>query len=143
MINTRDILEDATFAQGSIRKMIDIVFRKNKYSQDDIDSFNAERISLSLAVSDFTKGSLKYMKDNTPKRCEQYEVEEGDLVVKKGKHEAKVHFVESLDINDDGQITSILLVDGRADMFFDSDCIDDFFNEYRLLVKKENLEEEI
>lgn len=143
MINTRDILDSATSAQGSIKEMIDIIFGKNKYHQDDIDNFTTERMSLSLAISDFTESSLRYMKDNTLKRCEQWEVEEGDLVVKKGKHEARIHFVEGLDTNVDGQITSILLVDGRADIFFDSDCIDDFFNEYRLLVKKENLEEEI
>ena len=143
MINTRDILDSATSAQGSIKEMIDIIFGKNKYHQDDIDNFTTERMSLSLAISDFTESSLRYMKDNTLKRCEQWEVEEGDLVVKKGKHEARIHFVEGLDTNVDGQITSILLVDGRADILFDSDCIDDFFNEYRLLVKKENLEEEI
>ncbi|NTK38298.1 hypothetical protein HQ646_00600 [Enterococcus faecium] len=71
-------------------------------------------------------------------------VNEGDLVIRKGEHEAKVYFVESVD--DDG----ILLVNGIKDEFFtdldersvDEESINYFYENFRLLAKKENLEVE-
>lgn len=71
-------------------------------------------------------------------------VNEGDLVIRKGEHEAKVYFVESVD--DDG----ILLVNGIKDEFFtdlddrsvDEESINYFYENFRLLAKKENLEAE-
>lgn len=81
-----------------------------------------------------------------------YEVEEepkwvaneGDLVVRRGEHEAKVYFVES--IHEDG----ILLVNGIKDEFFtdldersvSEESINYFYKNFRLLAKKENLEVE-
>ncbi|MFS1234047.1 DUF1642 domain-containing protein [Enterococcus lactis] len=71
-------------------------------------------------------------------------VNEGDLVIRKGEHEAKVYFVESVD--DDG----ILLVNGIKDEFFTDlddrsvgeESINYFYENFRLLAKKENLEAE-
>lgn len=71
-------------------------------------------------------------------------VNEGDLVIRKGEHEAKVSFVESVD--DDG----ILLVNGIKDEFFTDlddrsvgeESINYFYENFRLLAKKENLEAE-
>lgn len=80
-----------------------------------------------------------------------YEVEEpkwvaneGDLVIRKGEHEAKIYFVESID--DDG----ILLVNGIKDQFFTDlperavgdESVSYFYKNFRLLAKKENLEVE-
>ncbi len=74
----------------------------------------------------------------------KWEVNVGDLVIRKGKHEAKVYFVEGAD--DDG----ILLVNGIKDEFYtDEDdgaigdeTLDYFYENFRLLAKRENLEEE-
>lgn len=71
-------------------------------------------------------------------------VNEGDLVIRKGEHEAKVYFVESVD--DDG----ILLVNGIKDEFFtdgperavDEETLSYFYGNFRLLAKKESLEVE-
>ncbi|MDT2759288.1 hypothetical protein [Enterococcus xiangfangensis] len=71
-------------------------------------------------------------------------VNEGDLVIRKGEHEAKVYFVEGVD--DDG----ILLVNGIKDEFFTDlddrsvgeESINYFYENFRLLAKKENLEVE-
>ena len=71
-------------------------------------------------------------------------VNEGDLVIRKGEHEAKVYFVESVD--DDG----ILLVNGIKDEFFTDlddrsvgeESINYFYENFRLLAKKESLEAE-
>lgn len=71
-------------------------------------------------------------------------VNEGDLVIRKGEHEAKVYFVESA--GDDG----ILLVNGIKDEFFTDlddrsvgeESINYFYENFRLLAKKENLEVE-
>ncbi|MBU5370268.1 DUF1642 domain-containing protein [Enterococcus avium] len=71
-------------------------------------------------------------------------VNEGDLVIHKGEHEAKVYFVESVD--DDG----ILLVNGIKDEFFtdgperavDEETLSYFYGNFRLLAKKESLEVE-
>lgn len=74
----------------------------------------------------------------------KWEVNIGDLVIRKGKHEAKVYFVEGVD--DDG----VLLVNGIKDEFYtdeDDEAIGDetldyFYTNFRLLAKSENLEEE-
>ncbi|MDT2640658.1 DUF1642 domain-containing protein [Enterococcus dongliensis] len=71
-------------------------------------------------------------------------VNEGDLVIRKGEHESKVYFVEIVD--DDG----ILLVNGIKDEFFTDldersvgeESINYFYENFRLLAKKENLEVE-
>ena len=71
-------------------------------------------------------------------------VNEGDLVIRKGEHEAKVYFVESVD--DDG----ILLVNGIKDEFFTDmseravgdESVSYFYKNFRLLAKKDNLEVE-
>lgn len=81
-----------------------------------------------------------------------YEVEEepkwvvndGDLVIHRGEHEAKVYFVESVD--EDG----ILLVNGIKDEFFTDmperavgdESVSYFYKNFRLLARKENLEVE-
>lgn len=74
----------------------------------------------------------------------KWAVNEGDLVIRRGCHEAKVYFVESID--DDG----ILLVNGIKDEFFtdeperaaDEETLSYFYGNFRLLAKKENLEVE-
>lgn len=71
-------------------------------------------------------------------------VNEGDLVVRRGEHEAKVYFVEA--VHEDG----ILLVNGYKDEFFtdlvdrsiDEESVSYFYKNFRLLAKKENLEVE-
>lgn len=73
----------------------------------------------------------------------QWEVACGDLVIRKGKNEAKVYFVEAIDHNEyDGLISAVLLTNGIKDEFYEDD-IDYFFENYRLLAKKENLEKEV
>ena len=62
--------------------------------------------------------------------------EKGDLVIKKGKNEAKTYFVE--DIDEFG----ILLVDGIQDMYYGEDELYKFYQQYRLLVKAKDLIEE-
>ncbi|MDU5304825.1 MAG: DUF1642 domain-containing protein, partial [Enterococcus faecium] len=56
--------------------------------------------------------TLIRMKDGYEVEESKWVVNEGDLVIRKGEHEAKVYFVESVD--DDG----ILLVNGIKDEFF-------------------------
>lgn len=88
--------------------------------------------------------TLIRMKDGYEVEKSRWVVNEGDLVIRKGEHEAKVYFVESVD--DDG----ILLVNGIKDEFFtDLDersvgegSINYFYENFRLLAKKENLEVE-
>lgn len=64
-------------------------------------------------------------------------IEKGDLVVKKGKHEAKVYFVEGIDDE------SILLVNGIRDEYFEGEKdIELFHKQFRLLAKAEHLIEE-
>jgi hypothetical protein len=63
-------------------------------------------------------------------------IEKGDLVIKKGKNEAKTYFVE--DINEFG----ILLVDGIQDMYYEEDELYKFYQQYRLLAKAKDLIEE-
>lgn len=80
-----------------------------------------------------------YEVEGTP----QWEVECGDLVIRKGTHEAKVYFVGGFDQDEDTKlISSILLTNGIKDEFYEDD-IDYFFENYRLLAKKENLEKEV
>lgn len=86
--------------------------------------------------------TLIRMKDGYEVEESKWVVNEGDLVIRKGEHEAKVYFVESVD--DDG----ILLVNGIKDEFFtdlddrsvDEESINYFYENFRLLAKKENLE---
>lgn len=88
--------------------------------------------------------TLIRMKDGYEVEESKWVVNEGDLVIRKGEHEAKVYFVESVD--DDG----ILLVNGIKDEFFtdlydrsvDEESINYFYENFRLLAKKENLEAE-
>lgn len=70
-------------------------------------------------------------------------LEVGDLVIRKGKHEAKVYFVEA--INEDG----VLLVNGINDELysneqngFQDNTLKYFYDNFRLLAKKDNLETE-
>ena len=64
-------------------------------------------------------------------------IEKGDLVIKRGKHEAKVYFVE--DVNAE----SILLVNGVRDEYFEGEKdIELFHKQFRLLAKAEHLIEE-
>lgn len=72
----------------------------------------------------------------------QWSIKQGDLVVRKGKHEAKVYFVEAVDVDSrDNRVTSVLLVNGIKDEFYsyEDGTIDWFFDQYRLLAKKEYL----
>ncbi|WP_277903782.1 DUF1642 domain-containing protein [Enterococcus lactis] len=88
--------------------------------------------------------TLVRMKDGYEVEESKWVVNEGDLVIRKGEHEAKVYFVESVD--DDG----ILLVNGIKDEFFTDlddrsvgeESINYFYENFRLLAKKENLEAE-
>lgn len=64
-------------------------------------------------------------------------IEKGDLVIKRGKHEAKVYFVEGVDDE------SILLVNGVRDEYFEGEKdIECFHKQFRLLAKAEHLIEE-
>lgn len=72
-----------------------------------------------------------------------FPLSEGDLVIRKGKHEAKVYFVESVDES------SVLLVNGITDEFYsaDDEAVADndlyyFYSNFRLLAKKESLQTE-
>lgn len=64
-------------------------------------------------------------------------IEKGDLVIQRGRHAAKVYFVEYFDNE------SILLVNGVRDEYFEGEKgIERFHKSYRLLVKAEHLIEE-
>lgn len=64
-------------------------------------------------------------------------IEKGDLVTQRGRHAAKVYFVEDFDNE------SILLVNGVQDEYFEGEMgIERFHKSYRLLVKAEHLIEE-
>ena len=64
-------------------------------------------------------------------------IEKGDLVIQRGRHAAKVYFVEDFDNE------SILLVNGVRDEYFEGEKdIERFHKSYRLLVKAEHLIEE-
>lgn len=87
---------------------------------------------------------ISMMKDGYTVKPKRWVVNEGDLVIRKGKNEAKVYFVEA--IHEDG----ILLVNGIKDHFFtdmperavDDESVNYFYKNFRLLAKKENLEAE-
>jgi hypothetical protein len=95
---------------------------------------------------DFPRYKTHFTELHIPDEVEEskWVVNEGDLVIRKGEHEAKVYFVESVD--DDG----ILLVNGIKDEFFTDldersvgeESINYFYENFRLLAKKENLEAE-
>ena len=64
-------------------------------------------------------------------------IEKGDLVIKRGEHEAKVYFVEGVDDE------SILLVNGVRDEYFEGEKdIELFHKQFGLLAKAEHLIEE-
>ena len=72
-----------------------------------------------------------------------FELSVGDLAIRKGAHEAKVYFVEAVD--EDG----VLLVNGINDELYSNDesgiqdnNLEYFYDNFRLLAKKENLETE-
>lgn len=72
-----------------------------------------------------------------------FPLSQGDLVIRKGKHEAKVYIVES--VSESG----VLLVNGIKDEFYSVDDeggpdndLDYFYSNFRLLAKKESLEVE-
>ena len=72
-----------------------------------------------------------------------FPLSQGDLVIRKGKHEAKIYFVESVDES------GVLLVNGIRDEFYSVDDeggpdndLDYFYSNFRLLAKKESLEVE-
>ena len=115
---------------------------KDWYFRNDETSESEEAIDwLVRHPEKFMKAWLDgYEVEEEPK----WVVNEGDLVIRKGEHEAKVYFVESVD--DDG----ILLVNGIKDKFFtdlvdrsiDEESVSYFYKNFRLLAKKENLEVE-
>ena len=70
-----------------------------------------------------------------------FPLSQGDLVIRKGKHEAKIYIVES--VSESG----VLLVNGIKDEFYSVDDeggpdndLDYFYSNFRLLAKKESLE---
>lgn len=72
-----------------------------------------------------------------------FPLSQGDLVIRKGKHEAKIYIVES--VSESG----VLLVNGIKDEFYSVDDeggpdndLDYFYSNFRLLAKKESLEAE-
>ena len=72
-----------------------------------------------------------------------FPLSQGDLVIRKGKHEAKIYIVESVDES------GVLLVNGIKDEFYSVDDeggpdndLDYFYSNFRLLAKKELLEVE-
>lgn len=72
-----------------------------------------------------------------------FPLSQGDLVIRKGKHEAKIYIVESV------SESSVLLVNGIRDEFYSVDDeggpdndLDYFYSNFRLLAKKESLEVE-
>lgn len=114
---------------------------KDWYFRNDKTSESEE------AIDWLVKHPEKFMKawiDGYEVEESKWVVNEGDLVIRKGEHEAKVYFVESVD--DDG----ILLVNGIKDEFFTDldersvgeESINYFYENFRLLAKKENLEVE-
>lgn len=59
-------------------------------------------------------------------------VKEGDIVIRKLKHSCDMRFVEASDE------TGILLVNGIKDKFYEPEEFGTFYEEYELLVKKED-----
>lgn len=75
------------------------------------------------------------------------QVNQGDLVIRRGPHEADVRFIEGISREEDLKSHAfpddqihILLVNGHKDLSYDGEKgIAQFNKEWRLLVKKENL----
>ncbi|HIF1044016.1 TPA: DUF1642 domain-containing protein [Enterococcus faecium] len=166
---SKNYYEGMVMAYSQVVHMVNTVLKLDEPQKPVVPKFVAEWIEYakkkgdSLAISfkpwnlygvDYSKAD-RWIEDNqeTFARAwlDGYEVEksrwvvnEGDLVIRKGEHEAKVYFVESVD--DDG----ILLVNGIKDEFFtdldersvDEESINYFYENFRLLAKKENLEVE-
>lgn len=72
-----------------------------------------------------------------------FPLSQGDLVIRKGNHEAKIYIVES--VSESG----VLLVNGIKDEFYSADDeggpdndLEYFYSNFRLLAKKESLEVE-
>lgn len=72
-----------------------------------------------------------------------FPLSQGDLVIRKGKHEAKIYIVES--VSESG----VLLVNGIKDEFYSVDDeggpdndLDYFYSNFRLLAKRESLQVE-
>lgn len=88
--------------------------------------------------------TLIRMKDGYEvKKSPVFPLSQGDLVIRKGKHEAKIYIVEGVDES------GILLVNGIKDEFYSDDedgaadnDLDYFCSNFRLLAKKESLEVE-
>lgn len=104
------------------------------------------RKELSSLIQEYTSTPILEREYATP-----FSVNPGDLVIYNKPNSAMVFFVEALDIDADGNIESILLVDGRKDKFFGrefedqsvqsvKESLDDFYREFKLIAKKENLE---
>ena len=166
---SKNYYEGMVMAYSQVVHMVNTVLKLDEPQKPVVPKFVAEWIEYakkkgdSLAISfkpwnlygvEYSKAD-RWIEDNqeTFARAwlDGYEVEEskwvvneGDLVIRKGEHEAKVYFVESVD--DDG----ILLVNGIKDEFFtdlddrsvDEESINYFYENFRLLAKKENLEAE-
>lgn len=109
---------------------------KCTFTEHEIKSIDERYWAFAVPVKAFVEG---YEVEKS-----KWVVNEGDLVIRKGCHEAKVYFVEGVD--DDG----ILLVNGIKDEFFTDlddrsvgeESINYFYENFRLLAKKENLEVE-
>lgn len=133
-------------------------FEKNK---DDLTFAIYEAVAHSIKEAGYKHYSDEFMgwfahSDNNSietliRMKDGYEVEklpvfplsQGDLVIRKGKHEAKIYFVESVDES------GVLLVNGIRDEFYSVDDeggpdndLDYFYSNFRLLAKKESLEVE-
>lgn len=166
---SKNYYEGMVMAYSQVVHMVNTVLKLDELQKPVVPKFVAEWIEYakkkgdSLAISfkpwnlygvEYSKAD-RWIEDNqeTFARAwiDGYEVEEskwvvneGDLVIRKGEHEAKVYFVESVD--DDG----ILLVNGIKDEFFTDlddrsvgeESINYFYENFRLLAKKENLEAE-
>lgn len=166
---SKNYYEGMVMAYSQVVHMVNTVLKLDEPQKSVVPKFVADWIEYakkkgdSLAISfkpwnlygvEYSKAD-RWIEDNqeTFARAwlDGYEIEkskwvvnEGDLVIRKGEHEAKVYFVESVD--DDG----ILLVNGIKDEFFtdlddrsvDEESINYFYENFRLLAKKENLEAE-
>ncbi len=166
---SKNYYEGMVMAYSQVVHMVNTVLKLDEPQKPVVPKFVAEWIeyakkkgdSLAISFKPWNLYGVEYRKadrwieDNqeTFARAwiDGYEVEEskwvvneGDLVIRKGEHEAKAYFVESVD--DDG----ILLVNGIKDEFFtdlddrsvDEESINYFYENFRLLAKKENLEAE-
>lgn len=83
--------------------------------------------------------------------AEPFTVNDGDLVIGRDEHSANIHIIEgNPDIDENGKQLAVLLVDGKEDRFYanvsndlpqggDYGTMDDFYNDYRLLARREDL----